>query len=550
MDLNVGQLHTNNISMKATQAVDMSAAPSSVAPVQAQYQNSPQQTQLQNVTQDYQVRTRLTTREELTEYATVASLLGKEEKKYFNMLLATGRLLDSKSNDKSSTLDNLYKIATTERATGLDSANVLNQTVTTLADPFTITQKFGDIPTGLSKSIVAEGLKGKALGQNKSLEQVVKEQVEAMKAGKNKQRSLEPLSQGHSPDIITSDTINVEHSGCCVAASIEFSFAQKYPAEFARFVAGLTSPSVSVSKNISTKNLNENSLDSVWLLNAFKIPYKMKDFDNASVVLAPDKNAILRAQVQNSYRDKGERSIVDVLMQSTFMNVGSQQTYDSLTDMNSSELNTNDSGLGEFEKTFVESVVEDKNTTSLTFQNLNDDGVLQGYAFPPEKMFKYLVDSLKSGNSVIVGLSMFDQNNKMINGHEVTLIGLTQDKKGNFNFIYNDTDDDISEPISVPVMQLLPSIHHAGLPAEVLKDEPKDEATWVDGLKQFKQEVNNQKKSQTSTTTVQQSQSVVTQPQIVPPVIVYNGAPYSYAPNMYQKTEVQQAIYNQAQQKA
>ena len=76
----------------------------------------------------------------------------------------------------------------------------------------------------------------------------------------------------------------------------------------------------------------------------------MDDYDNANLTFAPDKNAIVRARIQTTNRDPNERSALDVLMQSTFMQVGSQQTYDTLSDKRQGKFNNNDKGLIEFEK--------------------------------------------------------------------------------------------------------------------------------------------------------------------------------------------------------
>ena len=52
-------------------------------------------------------------------------------------------LLNDSSNDKSTVLSNLYKIATTRRANGLSNKIVLDETIRELANPFSIEQKFG-----------------------------------------------------------------------------------------------------------------------------------------------------------------------------------------------------------------------------------------------------------------------------------------------------------------------------------------------------------------------------------------------------------------------
>lgn len=418
------------------------------------------------------IRTELTTKEEQEKYiALFSNLSNKEDKKNLNLLLKSGILLNNKSNDKSTTLDNLYNILSTPRAEGLEAQKVLHETIKAIANPFTITQRFGNMP----KQYLEE------IPKNVSANPKVKD------------------------DVINKDTISGEASNTCVAASIEFNLAMKSPAEFTRFAQGLTSPNVAVPKTINLKNLTDNTLDSVWLLNQFEVPYTMKDFDKAQLVLAPDKNAIVRAQIQNNDKDDGERSMVDVLMQSTFMNVGSQQAYDSLTDMRGGKFNDDNRGLIEFEKTFTESVVEDKNKISVQYQILDDNGKISGYTTDFNTMKKQIIDSLKMGQSVIIGYTytinkkdlkglmpkeeidkkFANGSDEMLSGHEITIIGAVQDKKGDLMFICNDTDDDNSNPVVYQAEYLLPKIHHAGLPKEVVEKDTKIEDSWRDGLQAF-----------------------------------------------------------------
>ena len=149
------------------------------------------------------LRTELSSKDEQNKYNELTKLLDKDSKKQLNTLLKTGALLNSASNDNSTTLDNLYKIATTPRAQGLNNVVILKDTIASIADPHVITQQFGNIP------------------------QQYKAQVAALENGQD---------------------VNVEHSGTCVSASIEFNLADKHPAEFARFAEGLSSPSMSVKK--------------------------------------------------------------------------------------------------------------------------------------------------------------------------------------------------------------------------------------------------------------------------------------------------------------
>lgn len=398
------------------------------------------------------IRTELTTNEEKEKYSLLVASLDKKDRKKLDAMLKTGILLNTNSNDKSSTLDNLYKIMTTPRATGLTPQTVLKETVNTIVNPFIITQKFGDVPKSYVQPIIVQAHK----------------------------------NSGTTNDGVNEKSIDVRTSGACVAASIEFNLAMQMPAEFSRFAQELSSPKLSVDKTIQLDNLANNSLDAVWLLNAFEVPYEMNDFKEAKLKLAPDKNALMRAQIQNSNKDALERSLVDALMQSTFMNVGSQQTYDSLTDVRHGKFNENDKGLIEFEKTFTESVVQDKNKISVTYQIVDENAKLVGYEADANTVKKHILESLKMGENVIIGYTQTDAKNTIINGHEITIIGAKADKNGKLLFICNDTDDNNPRPIIYPEDYLIPKIHHAGLPAKVVESDVKYVDNWVQGLEEYK----------------------------------------------------------------
>lgn len=397
----------------------------------------------------HNIRTEFANQEEIQKYSDLVKNLDPQGRRELDSLLKNGRLLNNDSNDKSTALDNLHKMLSTPRASGLTPQMILKETVSAIANPFVINQKFGNIPDAYLKEI-------------------------PQRATPN------PKTPG---DAITKESISIKDSNSCVSASIEFTLAMKNPAEFTRFAEGLTSPKVSVDKTIDLKNLTDNTLDSVWLLNAFEVPYEMKDFNKAKLTLAPDKNAIIRAQIQNNDKDAGERSLIDVLMQSTFMNVASQQTYDSLTDIRGGKFNDDNRGLIEFEKTFTESIVHNKNKTSFTYQELDENQRLTGYTTDFKTMEKQLLDSLKAGENVIIGYVEFDKNKKVVGGHEITLIGAAHDKNGDLLLICNDTDDGNPNPIVYPAKELLPKIHHAGLPQEIAAKDVKVEESWREGLK-------------------------------------------------------------------
>ena len=324
---------------------------------------------------------------------------------------------------------------TTKRAEGLDTRTMLNDTIKTIANPCAITQHFGNLPENLKQTIT----------------------------------EYDPTTE------------EVTHSGCCVAASIEYNLASQMPAEFVRVAEGISSEKMAVNKTIDLKNLCENKDDAKWLLDNFKIPYQLKDNNKADVTIAPDKNAIIRAHIQTVDKDELERTPLDVLMQSTFMNVGSQQTYNTLNDKRVASFGPGDKGLVEIEKTFTESVVTDSNKTSVTFQDLqeatdregNPTARLVGYKADFNTVKRSLLNSMASGQNVIIGYTSTDEDNNIINGHEITVIGAKVAPDGKLIFVCNDTDDDLAAPVEYHEDYIIPRIHHVGLPTEVVDSDNK-----------------------------------------------------------------------------
>ena len=355
----------------------------------------------------------------------------------------------------------LHKILKEERDQGLDGRTVLKECLDIIANPYVITQTAEDIPKEYKKQVI--GL-------------------------------MTDLSVNDNEIYAANDYLDNLHMGTCPTASVEFDLATKNPAEFFRMVEGLTSPKNEVYKVIDMDALSENTLDAVWLLNTFKTPHKILDYKKAVVKLKPDKNAIIRARIQNNHRDKGERGIIDVLMQSTMMQLGSQQTYDSLTDKRAPNSWTqDDGGLIDFEKTFVESVMENKNTTSVIYQRVDADGRLAGYEKDFATIKKELMDTLAMGHNVIIGYTWPNpENGNRLDGHEITIVGTKTAPNGETVFICQDSDDEIDKPIEMTESYLLPKIHHAGIPEKIASRDFQFEESWKVGVKEFEQMQKNQ----------------------------------------------------------
>lgn len=408
------------------------------------------------------VRTSLTTAEEKKKYNEILVELDGKYKKKLEFALKSGILLKNNSDDRSSVLDNLHKIIKEERDQGIDGRTIVKESLDIIENPYVITQTCEDIPNEYKTEVL--GLITNLSEDPKTLE--------------NANYDLDNL-----------------HSGTCPTASVEFDLATKNPAEFFRIIEGLTSPKNEAYKIIDMDALSEKTLDAVWLLNKFKTPHQISDFNKAIVQLKPDKNALVRARIQNHHRDKGERSIIDVLMQSTMMQLGSQQTYNSLTDKRAPNAWTmDDGGLIEFEKTYVESIMRNKNTVSVIYQKVDENGRLAGYEKDFGTIKKELLDTLNMGHNIIIGYTWPDpENDNRLSGHEITIVGYKTNGKGEGIFICQDSDDDIDKPIEMPEEFLLKSIHHAGLPEEIAMRDFEFEDSWKVGLKDFEEMNKNQK---------------------------------------------------------
>ena len=431
-----------------------------ISTVPATYTTNPIQTQCtKNISardaisfKSMAIRTSLTTKDETKKFNAVCELIDKSVKKELQTLLKTGKLLNNSTNDKSTTLDNLYNIAKTPRLEGLDKKKILEDVIKTIQNPFRITQKFGSIPVNMQQEIIEN----------------------EQKNGRN----------------ITAMDLDVK-SSTCPAASIEFNLAHKMPAEFARMAENLTSPNYSVTKTINVNDLSQGLMDTIWMLNEFGTEHKLEDWNTLKVVMRPDRNAIIRARVQNTKQQPDERSPIDVLMQSTFMRVGAQNTYDSLTDKRTPKYNEDDSGLIDIEKNFAEELATGKGKVCVTYQKIDDNGRLVGYECEQQETLSHIRNTLSNGDNVIIGYTYCDADNNVIGGHEITIIGIEKDRKGNEYFVCNDTDDESAEKISYPVQELLPKIHHAGIPKAVLKDNVEFVEGWkelMDIYKKNKQE--------------------------------------------------------------
>ncbi len=449
--LNAQNINTQPVKPQANQAVQTN-------PITL---NREAQTNLPTQFNNYvpQIRTKLTPDEETKfiqvvealEASTIQDLNPSQmqisQGKKLLTLLATGKLLNSKSNDKSTMLDNLYKIITEPRFEGISGAKIANQVVDAVYNPTIITQRFGDIPNDVREAIVKNSQIYYALGT----------------------------------DLSTID-VNVNGSGTCPAASLEFMMANKMPAEFARWAAGLSSPNMKVPHELDYTALSKNKQEADMFMNYFKTTPLADNNGKYSLELKPDKNAILRALIQDKYYDEGERTSLDVLMQSTIMTLGTGEGYNSFNDIKTRQYEENgeiksfdDQGLWEDEKTFIESVITNEEKTSLVYQVIDENGNLVGRKCEPERVKGHIQNALNLGQDIVIGYTDVVPTPECpqgkLFGHEITIVGIQKEADGKEYFICNDTDDEENRLVKYEVNEFLPKIHHATYPAELVEGE-------------------------------------------------------------------------------
>ncbi len=374
--------------------------------------------------------------------------------KQLNYLLKNGKLLSCSKNDNSTTLDNLYSIATEKRAFDLNQKNLISNVLDVLVNPRVVTQTFGDIPIQEQKAII------------------------------NSLKVDDPAKTDPS-------LMNVTASGTCAAASNEVNLADNYPAEYARWVSKLSSEEKALYLDIDLSSISKNPLDAISIINLLEAQKLSFNFNKVKIKVSTDENAYIRAKIQDKYWDKGERNVANVLVQSAIMQLGSQNTYNSLIDARGGKFNSNSQGLIEVEKTFVESLIKNKEITSLVYQKIDDDQNLLGYNCSFDKMKKHIKDTIDSGEDVIIGYVLTNEtsgrtasnyynpdvdgkSNKIINGHEITIVDYKYDANGNMIFICVDTDDDNNSFVEYSSDWLLPKLHHAGYPAHIVAADEEE----------------------------------------------------------------------------
>ncbi len=390
----------------------------------------------------------------MRDYPVSPNSEGMPPSKQLEYLLRNGKLLSRSMHDNSTTLDNIYSIAVEPRACNLNQKQLVSNVLDILVNPRVVSQTFGDIPES------------------------------------EKQKILERLKTD-DPAKLDPSLMNVVASGTCPAASNEVNMADNYPAEFARWVSKLSSPEKALYLDIDLSSISKNFLEAMTILDLLEAQKKDFNFNKVRIKVNADDNAYIRASIQDKHWDKGERNVADVLVQSAIMQLGSQNTYNSLIDSRGGKFSTSPQGLIEIEKTFVESLIKNKEITSFVYQKIDDDQNLLGYNCSFDKMKKHIKDTIDSGEDVIIGYVLTNETsgrtsmklynpsvdglpNKIINGHEITIVDYKYDNNGKMIFVCVDTDDNNNDFVEYSEDWLLPKLHHAGYPAHIVEADEEE----------------------------------------------------------------------------
>ncbi len=392
-------------------------------------------------------------------YTALHKSLNAEGRDHLASLLKEGVLNDTDTDDAHSTLYHLYSILTTKRGRGLDQDKLLFEAVRILNKPYLITQKFAP----LSENVAQEML---ALRNN---------------ANKSNLHPVKYSPTGARP--LTWNDINVDNSATCVSSSVMYYMADKKPGELARHLNELTSPMQAFYERVRLDELSpEDPSQATDILKAQDIQYKMSGPGEVMVkVELPDAGLLRTRNSNNSSVQTNVRTGVEAAYQSSLTYL-STRSYDPATDLRDSGTPGEGSkGLTELEKTLMETIVKDNGgVASVTYQVVagkkepqpGEEGLpfLYGYTRTFEQTATDIIDALKMGEFVIIGITDTAADGSIAGGHEITITSAFVDPKdGGLKFVVADSDDDIPTPVIREAGELIPKIHHAGMPLSLAR---------------------------------------------------------------------------------
>lgn len=394
--------------------------------------------------------------QQLKMYDVIRKALDGKAKRQFDDLLKEGVLTATDTDNRHSTLYQLYSMLTTPRSPGYDAPTLVRETVEILHQPYAITQRFEPLSENATQQLL---------------------QLYNAPSGK--------WVPGQSVKPLTPEALNVTNSATCVSSSVMYYMADKKPGELARHLNELTSPMNAFHEKVKLSELSpDNPQQAFEMLKERQVPYYISGPDEVTVKIENPPAGIIRAMDSQDMPTGGQyRNAIQAAYQSALTYLATR-SYDPATDYRDSDVPGERSvGLTEDEKSFMESIIKDNGgTQSITYQVVNgkanpapgEEGspYLYGYFRSFQQMTSDILASLKMGEPVIIGITNPEEDGNIGNGgHEITITGATLDQKtGELKFIVADSDDGVPTLVVRSARELIPRIHHAGFPAKLARE--------------------------------------------------------------------------------
>ncbi len=394
-------------------------------------------------------------------YREVRAGLDRKSRRQLDDLLTSGVLMDMSAENGHSTLHQLYATLKTKRASGLENKKILSEVVGLLNKPYTITQKFSKLSENAAKQIL---------------------QVRNSPTGLNRTGVIPVVQPLNWSDI------DVKNSATCVSASIMYYMAEKSPGELARQLNELTSPMRAFYEKAQLSEISPNVPEKAFeILDEAQIKYSRSGSNDVLVKVELPPAGYIRTVNASNHKGKAEaRTGVEAAYQSALSFMATRRTYDPATDYRDSEIPGEMSkGLTEQEKTLMETIIKDNGgVMSITYQlaagksepGPGEEGLpfLYGYTRTFEQTTADIMEVLKHDEFVTIGITDTDQSGAIVGGHEITLVGIDLDDKGEIIFKVADSDDRIRRPVIRTARELIPRIHHAGMPLKIAQQIQAD----------------------------------------------------------------------------
>jgi hypothetical protein len=388
--------------------------------------------------------------ESLYMYDQVNKALNPYNRGKLKALLKQGVLQNSRAEDGHSALYHIYAMLSTRRAQGYDAKELVNETVDILNRPYEITQKFAPLSEEATQKIL-----------------MARNYPESNRAG------VMPPSR-----LLNRNDLLVEDSGTCVSSSVMYYMADREPAELARHLNELTSPLNAFFEKARLDEISPgNPAEAINILKENQIPFSFTAPGEVAVKVNLPPAGVLRA-IDSQYAplDHRYRNAIETAYQSalTFL---ADHTYDSATDkMDMGPGEEGQKGVTEEKKTLMQTITQENGgVQSVTYQAVDNkmnplpgeenNSYLYGYNRPFEQTTNDIIQSLKMKEPVVVGTTDTDETGAIVTGHEITITGAFNDPTDHqLKFNVADSDDGKPKLVVKTARELIPTIHHAGLP--------------------------------------------------------------------------------------